>query len=300
MFDAGRNIYLAYTQQFTPPLNFRDREACYVIEPNGNLLGPAIYDCRLVGSYPPGDPLALPLYATTCCGTGQLQSASGSASATSPLPSGSPASGVGGLGTAQTNLALTLTLAGVTVPAGALLVVTGSVVGSSETITVKFGTTFMTLDAGVLLPMGAPLTGSIWILSAQVGGQTGDIVLSVNGGVAAALTIQAVAVSGLSTLLSDQLAAAAGLASQPDSGPTGTPASANEYAQGAFLMLAPGGAWVWENNFTSGGQDVSETVAGVAASVTEGYQNLAAIAAVQAALGGVTPAAWAGLAVTYR
>lgn len=59
------NVYPAITQQYAGNLTFRDREPCYVIEPNGVILSASIYDCRLVGSY-----LDLPLYATTCCVAG--------------------------------------------------------------------------------------------------------------------------------------------------------------------------------------------------------------------------------------
>ena len=69
--SIGSNIYPAVVQQFNGTLGFRDREACYVTEPNGIALGPAMYDCRLIGSY-----LGLPLYATSCCVSGSFSSSS--------------------------------------------------------------------------------------------------------------------------------------------------------------------------------------------------------------------------------
>jgi len=68
---AGTNVYPAFTQQFTGNIlaPFRDRELAYVLEPNGVILRPAFYDCRLVGSY-----LTLPLYVTSCCVTGSSSS----------------------------------------------------------------------------------------------------------------------------------------------------------------------------------------------------------------------------------
>lgn len=60
--SIGSNIYPGYVQQYAGALAFRDREACYIWEPNGVQLSPAIYDCRLIGSYQD-----LPLYAATCC-----------------------------------------------------------------------------------------------------------------------------------------------------------------------------------------------------------------------------------------
>lgn len=53
-------VYLSSTVQFqTSDLHPRDREPCYVLEPNGRTLLPGYYYCRLIGSY-----LDLPLYAT--------------------------------------------------------------------------------------------------------------------------------------------------------------------------------------------------------------------------------------------
>jgi hypothetical protein len=64
-------VYPAFVQQFVPPLSLRDREACFVVEPNSLPLGGGFYDCRLVGSYN-----GLPLFATTCCPAGGLSSSS--------------------------------------------------------------------------------------------------------------------------------------------------------------------------------------------------------------------------------
>ncbi len=58
----GTNIYPAYIQQAITGPALRDREACYVWEPNGIKLGPGYYDCRLVSSY-----AGLPLLVTYCC-----------------------------------------------------------------------------------------------------------------------------------------------------------------------------------------------------------------------------------------
>lgn len=72
--SVGGNVYPAVVQQYTGLLTFRSREPCYVVEPNGVTLSPAIYDCRLVGSY-----LGLPLYATACCVSGDFSSSMSSA-----------------------------------------------------------------------------------------------------------------------------------------------------------------------------------------------------------------------------
>jgi hypothetical protein len=77
-------VYPAFVDQFNPPLGFRDREPCYVVEPNRVTLGPGHYDCRLIGAFPtPGHTLfgtipQLPLYATTCCVLGSFSSSSAS------------------------------------------------------------------------------------------------------------------------------------------------------------------------------------------------------------------------------
>ncbi len=69
----GDNVYQAFIQQWTPPLTLRDREPCFVWEPNNIFLTPGYYDCRLVGSLS-GEPLL----ATNCCSGsgGSLTSAS--------------------------------------------------------------------------------------------------------------------------------------------------------------------------------------------------------------------------------
>src|SRR5215831_17745704 len=67
--SIGGNVYPALTSQFVPPLGFRDREPCYLYEPNNIPLGPGYYDARLVSNY-----LGLPLYATNCCPVGSFSS----------------------------------------------------------------------------------------------------------------------------------------------------------------------------------------------------------------------------------
>lgn len=66
---VGTNTYQGFVQQYVSPLTFRDREPCYLLEPNGVRLSPGIYDARLVGSY-----LGLPLFATACCLTSSSSS----------------------------------------------------------------------------------------------------------------------------------------------------------------------------------------------------------------------------------
>ncbi|MBX9677969.1 MAG: hypothetical protein K2X38_04335 [Gemmataceae bacterium] len=80
------NVYPAMLTQYTGNLSLRDRDPCYVTEPNGVVLGPGYYDSLLVDSFPKeGNPLygviaALPLFVTTCCVSGDFGSSSSSSS----------------------------------------------------------------------------------------------------------------------------------------------------------------------------------------------------------------------------
>ncbi len=63
--------HAGFAQQYNPASGaWRDREAVYVQEANGQRLAPGIYDCRLVGNY-----AGLPLFQTSCCPTGSSSSA---------------------------------------------------------------------------------------------------------------------------------------------------------------------------------------------------------------------------------
>jgi len=73
--SIGNNVYPAMIVQYDGVLGFRDRTPCYIVEPNGVQLSPAIYDCRVVGSY-----LGLPLLAATCCVSGSFTNSSSSSS----------------------------------------------------------------------------------------------------------------------------------------------------------------------------------------------------------------------------
>ena len=75
---AGTNpkAYPSYTQQWVAPLSLRDREPCYLVEPNGIALVSGYYTARLVGSL-----FGLPLFVTHCCpvtASGSSSSSSGS------------------------------------------------------------------------------------------------------------------------------------------------------------------------------------------------------------------------------
>lgn len=72
---VGTNVYPGWICQYAGSLTLRDRTPCYVTEPNGVVLGPGYYDCRLVDSY-----AGLPLFATTCCVSGAFPSSSSSSS----------------------------------------------------------------------------------------------------------------------------------------------------------------------------------------------------------------------------
>lgn len=78
------NIYPGVVAQYGGSLTLRDRESCYITEPNGIVLGPGYYDSLLVDSFPaPGNPLygvlqSRPLFVTTCCVSGNFSSSSSS------------------------------------------------------------------------------------------------------------------------------------------------------------------------------------------------------------------------------
>jgi hypothetical protein len=284
------NIYPAFVRQFTSPLGTRRREPCFLVEPNGVQLGPAIYDSRLVSSFQ-----GLPLYATHCCVP--IMSSNSSSS------SGSPAPGVRRipLGSAQGGYPATIssiTLANVTLPSNCLLGVIGSMSGFAATIgSVRWGPYTLGVDSETFLPPNPNFSGVLAILSAfiEVGG-THDIVLTAT--VAGFLTIQAVEVLGLYDNVSDQSASASGQSSNPDSGPTGQTTGVPGYAQGAMLMLVPAASFAWKPPFQSGGQDQSATVSGVVTTASEGWTALSAIQAVDAAL--LNPAAnWAACCASY-
>ncbi len=70
--SIGNNVYPGFVLQYGGSLSFRDREPCYLWEPNGVALSPAVYDCRLIGSYN-----SLPLFVTSCCVSRSFSSSSG-------------------------------------------------------------------------------------------------------------------------------------------------------------------------------------------------------------------------------
>jgi hypothetical protein len=286
----GTNVYPCYVAQFTPPLSLRDREPAYLLEPNNVRLGPGYYVGRLVGSY-----ADLPLYVTFCCPVGSSSSAASSASPAGPPPVlGLP------LGQAQTTSGLNLTLPNLSLAGGSLLLAVAGVLGTPEGFTATFGGTGLNLDVVAALTSGSPLQGAVGLLSLRVDpARSGDLLLHAAGGTPAALTLQAVQVSGLDARALDRIASRGGLATAPGAGATLTTTAPKEYALGAFALVAPTPGWAWQNGFASGGQDASLTVLGVAAAVTEGYRVLGGLTAVDAALA-ATVSAWAGACATYR
>lgn len=285
--SIGSNVYSCFVQQEASSLVLRDREAAYLWEPNGIALGSGYYDGRLIGNY-----LGLPLYVTNCCPTGVLPSLSSSISPTIQRDS---------LGSIVDYPVNSVTLPNITVATGALLVVVVAVIGNGDAPTVTFGATTLAADAVVSLPALASLQGRVACYSNPfVGGETHNIVATLPTLGVGAIAIQAVQVRNLPGNVKDQTVTASALVGSPDTGATGVTTQNNEYAQSAFAILVPGGAWAWQNGFASGGQDLNESVGGIATAVTEGYRILSAAQAVDAALGGVTPSAWAGLVVTYK
>ncbi len=293
-------LYPAFTQQWSGgALTMRDREPCYVWEPNLVPLGQAIYDCRLVGSYS-----GLPLYATSCCVPPSSSSSSSLSSLTSFTSSSSSVSPIQlfALGSISTedSVNTVLTLPVVSLLAGDLLVVVTGMVGVAPLAQdqgVTYGGTPLVFSSGGDVPGATPGRCATWTLEV-LADTTADIVSTVNS--AAWQGLQALAVLGLENNLLDKNGGGGDLASVPDTGLTGSLVSAREAAIVGFLMLAPGGAWTWQDGFATTGQDLTGLFAGTTAvSLTGGYLLTSSTAPVQATLGGVTPAAWAEALATY-
>lgn len=300
-------VYPAFVDQFNPPLGFRDREACYVVEPNRIVLGPGHYDCRLIGSFPTaghalfGVIAQLPLYATTCCVAGSFgSSSSSSASATNAISfvnlgtySGNP-SGVN---------VFTTVLSSKTVPAGTRLVVQTGVVatgGAAANIaSVTFAGTTLNTDVSSVVEISGAFhfrTRTYALIAGAA--MTGDLVVETSNPLGAILLlVSAEYESGLPINVLDGTANNAGLASTPDTGTATTTDSTNEICQAAFLLLA-GVAGTWGGGFTSGGQDVSGTLTATTFVLTEGYKILTDFGTVDATMSGITTA-WAGVLSTY-
>jgi hypothetical protein len=273
-------------------------ETCWVRVVNDEplIVGPYWW-MKLTGAAADGKPIFSPngpvfVYRYLC--SGGSGSGSGSGSGGGNISRASLGTGDSG-GASVTSL----TIPDITLSAHALLIVNVACVGGAPTITASWGGNALPTQTAIALGTGAPIAGTLTMCSGYtVGGGTGDVVLSFSSSVA--VMAELIEVLGFSGNSRDVYKQGAGISSAPDTGASGATATANEYAQGAFLMITPGGAWTWGNSFTDGAQDVSNTISGYAASLAEGYRVLSAVGTVDAALGSVTPAAWCGLAVTYK
>lgn len=204
------------------------------------------------------------------------------------------------LGTALGPGTSSLTLPGISLAPGSLLVVVAGVLGSSDPVTLTFRGVVLVPQGRAVVPVGSPLAGSVSVFSDWVsGGKVGDLVLHPAGGNVATLTLQAAQVSGLPLRAPlTQAAAAQGLGTFPDTGAAGVPLMVPNYAQAAFALAALAG-WSWAGGFASGGQDQTPSLGGVAAGVTEGYRLSGGLDAPRATLAASAPG-WAGALVTYR
>jgi hypothetical protein len=66
---TGGVVTQGFVQQYTPNLNLRDREPCYIFNAAGGSLAAGVYIARLVGNYG-----SLPLYAVGTLGTSSVSS----------------------------------------------------------------------------------------------------------------------------------------------------------------------------------------------------------------------------------
>jgi hypothetical protein len=244
-----------------------------------------------------------------CCGSANL-SATLNVTVT-PCGGGGGGGGGGGitstgLGTSATGatLASSTTLSNVTVQGGSLLVVNAMVATDNTAPTLTFGGVPLSLAVSDTMPGGGGNpAGYIGIYYLHVLSTTTASIVLTAGGPAASLGFSAVQVSGLANNAYDRGAANKGSGIAPDTGPTSTTSSANEYAQAAFALENAGAAvpsWTWGGSFTSGGQDIIETISGNGWALTEGYRILAAIGTVDAVLAGTPPTQWTGCVATFN
>lgn len=207
-------------------------------------------------------------------------------------------SGGGGGTISRTNLGtgsgsgtgdITVTLSGLTVPTGVLLVVQVGYVDSTSTlggITAKWN--------------GLTLSGTGYSPTQACGGglfgKAGEQCLAITSGATASLTVTTVGattplllvsveyVSGLAfEAASTQHSSASGAGTTPDTGSAGPATHPNQYVEGCFLVIT-GSAIAWTNSFTSGAQDVTASLSGTSFTLTEGYRILSSTIATDAAL----------------
>ena len=287
--SIGGNVYPGLTQQFVPPLGIRDREACYVIEPNKIVLGPGIYDCRLVSNY-----LGLPLYATTCCPGGAFGSSSSSSA-------GPAAPGIVRVNRGSAFGAIT-SAAGLSIPSvsaagGSLLVLCVGEVTSNATITATWNGLPFTLANSGNIPGAGPFIGTAYLFYLLVPSPaTSSVSISLASGSATVLA-SVLQVTGLSDRAPDKSSSASGIFTIAATGPSGSIDFVNEYIEAMFLMVTPG-TYSWLHGFTGGGQDVSTTVSGFTVTLADGYTVSDRVASFEGELS-TSPVSWRGLLETF-
>jgi hypothetical protein len=281
---AANGVYPAFVQQYGGNLNFRSREACYVIlEPNGIKLQPGYYDSRLIGNF-----AGLPLFAVTCCPGAAPSSSSSSSSASSTTP--------GSVATTQLGKIIgstpSVTLPNIAVPANTLLTAIGTSTPGENITGMVYGGTPMLPGQIMSLPGG---NGTARIFRLFVPKPViGDIVLEGDG---LFMSIQARFQSSLRVNAVDAQQPGSGTASAPNSGSVSTN-FAPEFWYGAVLMVNPVGSFSWLNGMNDG-QDVTFTDGLTTITVAEGWQIAASLGTAEAALSGITAAAWLALVETY-
>jgi hypothetical protein len=192
------------------------------------------------------------------------------------------------LGSVQGTTGTTLTLAGKTVEAGALLVVSTWCSPAVFTGVTFNGTPLHKANAG------GSTGAEIWFLS--VGADTtGDIVATTGSTIDLAF-LAAVEVTGLAFNTLDKVGAGtSGSSSAPDTGATGTTSLAVEYVQAAFYIQKTAATWSWNSPFSSGGQDQAHDPY----YFTEGYRVTSSTGTQDAALGSLTADQWEGVIATF-
>jgi hypothetical protein len=148
---------------------------------------------------------------------------------------------------------------------------------------------------------GGPYAGIFY--KANVTAGSGPVVLNAQTGDPSSLVMLVLEITGADVVPLDRTAAAAGSGTGPSSGPTSVTTSPGEILVGAIATRGPSGdaPGSWAGGFSAGLR--AGTTGGVVdlkATLSEGYQVVAAEAAYTAAKTGITSRPWAAAIATFK
>jgi hypothetical protein len=212
------------------------------------------------------------------------------------------------LGTASSGGANVASLTkSVTIGSTGILVVVASVWRNVNNVAAPIRCTFNGLDMGATINGGNTSqiqtpdnNGICAIFAMPVVAGTHNIFVDgdsyLGGPMSAAVEIEAILVTGYTTV-NGTVVGQNGTGSAPDVTPSGASTASAAYIQAGALMINPSGAFSWANGYTSGGQDVSQTISADVMKATEGYLVVGAPTSIIAALSGVSASPWAMVAL---